>query len=90
MEHLTQLKEFIYPVKDISIYKGHKTLELAGMDACVTDSFEIFAGSKVRSFTIFGDVSMEYAHKIYGEMEKYVKIRSYGIRNAALPPKAPS
>ncbi len=90
VEHLTQLKEFIYPVKDISIYKGHKTLELAGMDACVTDSFEIFAGSKVRSFTIFGDVSMEYAHKIYGEMEKYVKIRSYGIRNAALPPKAPS
>lgn len=77
---LTKLKEFIYPVRDISIYKGHGTLECVGMDASVTEGFEVFAGSKVESFTLFGNVPDGQPERIKEQMEKYVKIRSWAVR----------
>ena len=80
VSELTKLKEFIYPVRDISIYKGQGTLERVGMAASVTEGFEVFAGSKVESFTLLGDVADGQPERIKQQMEKYVKIRSWGVR----------
>lgn len=78
---LVKLKEFIYPVKDLSIYKGHPTLEKIGMAAGVTQGFEAFEGSKVNGFTIFGNVTDEERKETKRQMERYVKIYSYGSQS---------
>lgn len=78
---LVKLKEFIYPVKDLSIYKGHPTLEMIGMAAGVTQGFEAFEGSKVNGFTIFGNVTDEERKETKRQMERYVKIYSYGSQS---------
>ncbi len=78
VRELTKLKEFIYPVKDISIYEGHKTLESVGMAADVAEGFEAFAGSKVNSFVLFGGATETQTEAIRRQMEKYVKLYSWG------------
>lgn len=75
---LTKLKEFIYPVKDISIYAGHKTLECVGMAADVAEGFEAFAGSKVNSFTLLGGATEVQTEAVRKQMDKYVKLYSWG------------
>lgn len=75
---LVKLKEFIYPVKDLSIYKGHPTLEKIGIAAGVVQGFDAFEGSKVNGFTIFGNVTDEERKETKRQMERYVKIYSYG------------
>lgn len=75
---LVKLKEFIYPVKDLSIYKGHPTLEKVGIAVGVVQGFEAFEGSKVNGFTILGNVTDEEREEAKRQMERYVKIYSYG------------
>ena len=79
---LVKLKEFIYPVKDLSIYKGHPALEKIGIAAGVTQGFEAFEGSKVNGFTIFGNVTDEERKETKRQMERYVKIYSYGSQGS--------
>lgn len=79
---LVKLKEFIYPVKDLSIYKGHPALEKIGIAAGVTQGFEVFEGSKVNGFTIFGNVTNEDREETKRQMERYVKIYSYGSQGS--------
>lgn len=78
---LVKLKEFIYPVKDMSIYKGHPALEKIGIAAGVTQGFDAFEGSRVNSFTILGNVTDEERQETKRQMEKYVKIYSYGSQS---------
>lgn len=78
---LVKLKEFMYPVKDLSIYKGHPSLEAIGMAVGVTQGFEAFEGSKVNSFTILGKVTDEERKETKRQMERYVKIYSYGSQS---------
>lgn len=75
---LANLKEFIYPVKELSVYKGHPALENIGMAVGVRHGFEAFEGSGVNSFTILGRVSDEELKLVREQTEKYVKIYSYG------------
>lgn len=78
VRELSKLKEFIYPVKDLSIYKGHLMLENVGMAKGVMKGFDVFSGSKVQGFTVCGKVSKEELEKIADKMEKYMKLYSYG------------
>lgn len=74
---LANLKEFIYPVKNLSVYKGHPALESIGMAAGVRHGFEAFEGSRVKCFTVLGRASDEELESVRKQMEKYVKIYSY-------------
>lgn len=76
------LKSFIYPVKNLDIYKGHPCLKVVGMDSGVKRGFEVFADSQVDSFEICGKVSGRHMDKIRKKMERYVHLSSYGYRDA--------
>lgn len=78
---LVKLKEFIYPVKNLSIYKNHPALNKIGMAPGVFLGFEAFEGSKVNGFTILGNVTDEEREEIKRQMERYVKIYSYGSQS---------
>ena len=78
---LTKLKEFIYPVRDLSIYANHATLEAVGMAPDVKPEFEVFKGSKVNSFMICGNIAKEEVENIAKEMDRYVRLYSYGTRS---------
>lgn len=74
---LSKLWEFIYPVKDLTVYKGHPALESIGMAAGITHGFEVFEGSKVNKFTVLGKATHEELEEIKKQMERYVKIYTY-------------
>ncbi len=74
---LVKLKNFIYPVVDVGIYKNHPCLENVGMAAGVRQDFEVFAGSRVREFTVCGDITEEQMQDLYQKMKQYVRIYSY-------------
>lgn len=78
---LTKLKEFIYPVRDLSIYANHPTLEAVGMAPDVKQEFEVFKGSKVNSFMICGNIAKEEVENMAKEMDRYVRLYSYGTRS---------
>ncbi len=78
VRNLTKLKEFLYPVKDLSVYKSHPALESIGMAAGVRHGFEAFEGSRVNSFTVLGRAPREEMEDVKKQMGKYVKIYSYG------------
>lgn len=75
---MLKLEEFKYPVKDISVYAGHPNIKEVYFTSEVEDGFEIFAGSKVTSFTICGKTTKEHMKEINDKMNQYVKISSYG------------
>ena len=72
------LKEFIYPVKDLSLYKGCEKLKEPGISPKTTGGFEVFKGSKVECFIICGSTSNEQVNYIAKEMKRHCKIYSYG------------
>ena len=76
---MSRLRDFIYPVRDLSVYKGSSALQHVGMAAGVTEGFEIFEGSGVSSFTLIGDVAEGEPEAVKEQMEKYVKILSWGV-----------
>ncbi|MDE7477317.1 MAG: SMI1/KNR4 family protein [Lachnospiraceae bacterium] len=82
VRNLIKLKEFLYPVKDLSVYKGHQTLKEVGIAVSVRNGFEIFEGSKVNGFRIFGSATEQQMKKVMeqtaDQMRKYVQITSYG------------
>ena len=79
---LTKLKSFIYPVKDLVLYKGVPTLEEAGIAHVNNGQFEAFKDTKLNSFLVLGDGDedlMEEAGKIAEELTSYgLRIMSYG------------
>lgn len=78
VSRLTKLKEFIYPARDLNIYANHPALETVGMAPDVRHEFEVFKGSKVNSFMICGDITKEEVENIAKEMNRYVRLYSYG------------
>lgn len=78
VSRLPKLKEFIYPVKELSIYKGAGALERVGIEAGVTEGFEAFAGSRVISFTLLGNDPSAQMERVKQQMDKYVKLYSWG------------
>ena len=79
---LTKLKEFVYPVRDLQIYANHPSLERVGMAADIEQSFAVFAGSKVNSFTVCGSIPKEKLDDMAKEMKQYVNLYSYGSQGA--------
>lgn len=75
---LSKLKEFIYPVRNLAVYRGNSTLRHVGMAAGITEGFEVFAGSGVNSFTLIGAVAEGEPERVKEQMEKYVEIWSWG------------
>ncbi len=75
---LVNLKEFEYPVKDVTIYKRHPNLEIVGMAADVEEEFDVFEGSKVCGFMICGAVTQQQVECIAQKMRQYIKLYSYG------------
>lgn len=80
VKNLTKLKSFLYPVRDISIYEGNPSLKTVGFANNIKTGFEAFAGSSVESFMLIGRASEKDMERIRKEMERYVKICSYGSR----------
>lgn len=78
LDKFKNLKEFIYPVKDLSLYKGCKNLKEPGISPETTKGFEVFKGSKAEGFTICGSTSNEQVDYVAKEMKKYCKIYTYG------------
>lgn len=78
VKSLTNLREFIYPVKDLSIYKGCQNIKKIGIAPCVKSGFEALEGSQVNEFTICGNVSWQQIKKMAGYIGKYVKLECYG------------
>lgn len=78
LSRFKNLKEFIYPVKDLSLYKGCEELKEPGISPETTEGFEVFKGSKVECFIICGSTSNEQVSYIAKEMKKHCKICSYG------------
>lgn len=77
---LKDLKEFIYPVKNLRIYAGHPTLESVGIAPDAGQNFEVFKDSKVNSFTVCGNINNEELENISKKMNQYVRIYSYGSK----------
>ncbi len=78
---LTKLKEFIYPVRNLEIYRDHPTLKNPGFVLNSGHSFEVFAGTKVDSFTLIGNenkITREDTNKVAEDMGHYVELFSYG------------
>lgn len=78
LDKFKNLKEFIYPVKDLSLYKGCKKLKEPGISPETTKGFEVFKGSKAEGFIICGSTSNEQVDYVAKEMKKYCKIYTYG------------
>ncbi|MFG6392809.1 MAG: hypothetical protein K1W24_01260 [Lachnospiraceae bacterium] len=78
VKDFTNLKEFIYPVKDLSIYKDCPGIKKIGIAPCVKSGFEALEGSQVNEFIICGSVSWQQVKKVAGYIEKYVKLECYG------------
>lgn len=72
---MANLKEFIYPVKDLSIYKGCKKIEKIGIASSSVHGFEALEGSNVNEFFVCGEASgdIRYLDQIAEEMSKHVK-----------------
>lgn len=78
LNRFKNLKEFIYPVKDLSLYKGCEKLQKPGISPDTTEGFEIFKGSNVGRFIICGSTSNEKLEYIAKEMKRHCNIHSYG------------
>lgn len=75
---MSRLRDFIYPVRNLAVYQGNGTLRHVGMAAGVTEGFGVFEGSGVDSFTLIGAVAEGEPERVREQMEKYVKILSWG------------
>ncbi|MCI9078431.1 MAG: hypothetical protein HFH68_05810 [Lachnospiraceae bacterium] len=72
---LENLKEFIYPVKDLSVYKDCGKIEKIGIASSGVHGFEALEGSRVNGFTVCGSArrSSKYLNEISEKMQKYIK-----------------
>ena len=52
------------------------------MAADIEQSFAVFAGSKVNSFTVCGSIPKEKLDDMAKEMKQYVNLYSYGSQGA--------
>lgn len=78
---LTKLKEFIYPVRDIEIYRNHPSLKNPGFVVTEEQSYDVFAETVISSFTIIGTKgrnTRQDLKAIRDEIGQYVDLRSYG------------
>lgn len=72
---MANLKEFIYPVKDLSVYKDCRKIEKIGIASSGVHGYEALEGSNVDGFTICGTErgNSRYHSKIVENIKKYIK-----------------
>lgn len=78
---LANIKEFLYPVRDLSVYKGCMKLRKIGVSSSGVYGFEALEGSQIDEFTVCGRniKDREYVEKISKKMKKYIKLSCYGF-----------
>lgn len=72
---MANLKEFIYPVKDLSVYKDCRKIKKIGIASSGVHGYEALEGSNVDGFTICGTErgNSRYHDKIVENIKKYIK-----------------
>ncbi|MBY3620581.1 SMI1/KNR4 family protein [Acinetobacter sp. CUI P1] len=75
---LKMLKQFTYPVGDLSVFKNCMSLKQIGVDASRFKGLEEISDCKIVDITIFHATSEENAKSVVAEFNKYFKIQSYG------------
>lgn len=72
------LKELVYPVRDLKTIKNCIQLKRIGVDALKFNSLEEITSLNIIDITIFNATSKENAESVVSEFKKYFKIQSYG------------
>lgn len=80
INQLPKLMELIYPIGDMELIKGCKSLKEIGIDAMTFKNIDATKNLKLTSVTIFNSNSQEYGKVIINEVKKYHKLSSYGFR----------
>ncbi|KGE20087.1 SMI1/KNR4 family protein [Paenibacillus wynnii] len=80
ISELKKLKQFTYPVGDLTIFKDCMSLKQVGVDASRLKGLEEISDCNIVDLTIFNAASEENAKSVVTEFEKYFKLQSYGWR----------
>lgn len=75
---LKKLKQFIYPVGDLSIFKNCMSLKQIGVDASRLKGLDDISECNIDGITIFHATSEEHAKSAVAEFKKHFKLQSYG------------
>lgn len=75
---LKKLKQFTYPVGDLTILKNCMSLKQIGVDASRLKGLEEISDCNIVDITIFHATSKENAKSVVAEFNKYFKLQSYG------------
>ena len=75
IKDMVNLKEFIYPVKDLSIYKDCQKIQKIGIASSGVHGYEALEGSNVDEFVICGTErgNSRYHNEITENIKKYIK-----------------
>ncbi|MFF2092142.1 hypothetical protein [Paenibacillus sp. NPDC058174] len=75
---LKKLKQFTYPVGDLTIFKNCMSLKQIGVDASRFKGLEEISDCNIVDLTIFYATSEENAESVVAEFQKFFKLQSYG------------
>lgn len=75
---MKKLKQFTYPVGDLTILKNCMSLKQIGVDASRLKGLEEISDCNIVDITIFHATSKENAKSVVAEFNKYFKLQSYG------------
>ena len=78
IKSLPNIKEFEYPVGDMSLYSDCEKLEHIGIDAAHFKNPEELKDSNVSSVMVFNAISEKEAKNVIKQVEEYISLSSYG------------
>lgn len=79
LPELKKLKEFRHPVADLTLYQGLEKLDTIGIDMPNVNHVEALENSPIRSVWLYRVQNRREGKNLINEIEKYVKLSSYGI-----------
>lgn len=78
LKELPQLKEFNYPVSDMTIYTGCDRLEEIGIDAVSFQNPQVLKDSNIKGVMVYNARNEEEAENIIHAVQQHVKLYHYG------------
>lgn len=79
IKELKHLKEFEYPVTDVSVYLENEKLEKIGLASKKIKNAKKLKGTQISSVIVCNAESEKQAQKIIKEVEKYIDLRTSGF-----------
>lgn len=79
IKELKHLKEFEYPVTDVSVYLENEKLEKIGLASKKIKNAKKLKGTQISSVIVCNAENEKQAQKIIKEVEKYIDLRSSGF-----------